>query len=350
MSTEVSPPPIQVSKPAQGSKKREATTPDLRWVKPPRMLQMLAKATVPNGSFMAIEGTGYSDDIPEAVSILRSYTPFISAIRKLGRLPKYADLNDTIPVRKLIRKNGCIRSKTFPLTTSGFLHTQRWVCRDPDETYSPLLRTSRFVDVSIEDSAQVRGSKLLRIRARVAAPKDPIIDLSIVTPDQTHDRCSFFDVLESHANEALIDSHRARGRSATATRDFIRIQTEDYLQEPAHWQAWVSPSRLVLNAGGEADILINVLPGAPGKLPLAVVAAESSTNDFSISNIVVLDQGNDGSIKMLYGENRNPSQSEDDPMLSPYYDLVMEAMDSDIVGDMQIGSERSKRQQEDGSE
>jgi hypothetical protein len=314
---------------------------------------MLARATVPNGSRMAIEGSGYNGDIPEVINILRAYTPFISAIRTLGKLPLYADLNDAIPVQKLRRGNGCIRSKVFPLTTRGFLHTQRWACRDENETYSPPLRTTRFVDVSIEDAAQVRGSQLIRLRARVAAPKDPVIDLSIITPNQPHARCSFFDVLESHTNEALIDSHKASGQSPIATRDFIRRQTEDYLQEPARWQAWVSPSRLTLNAGEEADIVIHILPGAPGKLPLAVVAAENSSSDFSVSNIVVLDQSNDGSIKALYVESRNPSQSEDDPMLSPYYDyneLVSEAMESDVVRDMQIGSERSKRQDEESND
>ena len=303
---------------------------DLRWVKPPEMLRQLANASVPNGSHVAIEGTGYKNLTLETIRVLRAYTPFIHVIRTIGRMSAYADLNDTIPVHELKGTNGAIRSEVFPLTARGFLHTQRWICQDPTGTLSPLLRTSRFVDVSIEDlSPQIRSSKVLRLRARIAAPKDPNIELSIVSPSEPSDRCSFSDILDSYTDEALVDSPETIVDEAgnLGPLDFFRKETDGYRSEPPGWQAWIAePRELTLNSGDEASIEILVLPGSPGMFPFAVLASDKDSSNFSVSNIVVLEQGADGSFKMLFGEGQSIGTQPDRQAarLSPYR-LMVEA-------------------------
>jgi hypothetical protein len=278
---------------------------DLRWMKPPGMGQQLNNAVVPNGTEMVMQASndGRSDG---NFRVLRAYTPIARAIRAIAQRPKYADQGDVYPAGPAPDERATLRSAPFQLTAAGQLHTHRWVFRGDGGEHSTVLRTSRFVDVSV-------GGKTppiplphipvpvppIHVDARVAAPKDPSITLSIVSPFLADDRCSFDQVLDDVLREIQIDSEPDTDDTAVAN---ALLQ---YRSAAPGWEVWLDSSfrELEVGDGDQVEFTVNVSPGSVGSYPFAVVAADKYSEEFSVSNVVVAQLDEQQGFSLLFGDN-----------------------------------------------
>ena len=284
---------------------------DLRWMKPPDMWQQLNNAVVPNGTEMVMQA---SNDARTSGNfrVLRAYTPIARAIRAIAQRPKYADKGDVYPALPVPDVPTTLRSAPLQVTAAGQLHTHRWVFQGDGGEHSTVLRTSRFVDVSV--GVKTPSIPLphvpvsvppIKIDAKVAAPKDPNIRLSIVSPFLDNDRFSFDQVLDDVLRETQIDSESETDNIALAN---ALLQ---YRSAASGWEVWLDESfrELEVAEGEEVEFTINANPGSVGSYPFALVASDENSDELSVSNVVVAQVDEQQGFRLLFGDNESDDVS-----------------------------------------
>ncbi len=274
------------------------------------MWQQLNNAVVPNGTEMAMQAN--NDDRPEgSFRVLRAYAPLARGVRAIARRPKYADQNDVYRARRVPSVSSTLRSELFPVTAAGQLHTHRWVFRGDGGEDSTKLRTSRLVDVSVGVTTPPIPLPHIpvpvppiHIKGRIAAPKDPRITLSIVSPFH-YDGLSFDQVLDDVLREIQIDSEPGAD-DGTAASALLQ-----YRSAAPGWEVWLDEEfrNLEVDDGEQVEFTVNVGPGSVGDYPFAIIATDRRSGEFSVSNVVVAQLDENRGFSLLFGDNESDDQS-----------------------------------------
>jgi len=143
----------------------------------------------------------------------------------------------------------------------------------------------------------------IKIGGKVAAPRDPSLSLSIVSPLISNDRVTFDQVLNDVFAELQIDSVLDTDDEEAASTLF------QYRDAAPGWEVSIDEEfrNLEVGEGEQVSFTVNVQPGAPGFYPFAVVATDRySPSQFSVSNVVVAQLDDETqSFRLLFGDDES---------------------------------------------
>lgn len=269
---------------------------------------ILGRSAIIAGSYVAMQGVGYTDPLPDAFYPYVTYQKWLKEANKASAVPQRGILGQPFRVHSL-HKKGAVRTEFFKVNFLADRKTRQQYLgfTDKNDHFSEPLklvappgffgRVKRFMLGG--------GPAAGRIEFELFASQDPTFTLELLKPGKegTGEGIStVFDLMYAEASDMAadlgLDPSKARDVVNNFVADFVETET------PAGWEVEIDSNQkreIYLDEGQSATVTINISCPTPGDTALAL-KAQTSDNEEIYSEIVFVSSTGEG-ISLPYADD-----------------------------------------------
>lgn len=293
----------------------------LHWIRAENRQQIPARTRLPEGYEVHMEGRHYAAAPPKEFDLYHVYSPVVATIMRVRkRYPGVHYDGDTWDATQIDSTTSI--TDALPLRASRFTGSHRWKFTDRT-LWSPVVRTVRFMDLSIRGKAgtprdfPVNAELEVKVTVPIAG-ENAKADLSVVLPRGE---------LSANPPGGALTNEPAPGE--VTVQDLVLMEVHDDfdwvsdgseedeeilgaldsllpVESPVGWAFDIDSGTLEVGPGTSQTASLRINAAEPGAIALAVRADDRSSDTApTFSDIVIVELRGDGTMALLYGDEND---------------------------------------------